>query len=44
MQFPNVLLLVLGGLGPPLAAILSTYLEQDSEGRRDYWRRVTERW
>lgn len=40
MQFPIVLLLVLGGLGPPLAAILLTYLEQDSAGRRDYWRRV----
>jgi membrane protease YdiL (CAAX protease family) len=42
MQFPTVLLLVLGGLGPPLAGILLTYLGEDSEGRKDYWRRVVD--
>lgn len=42
MRFPVVTLLVLGGLGPPLAGILLMYLEQDSEGRRDYWRRVVD--
>ncbi|MBN1146561.1 MAG: CPBP family intramembrane metalloprotease [Anaerolineales bacterium] len=40
MNFPVVLLLVLGGLGPPLAAILLTHLAHDSEEWRDYWRRV----
>jgi membrane protease YdiL (CAAX protease family) len=42
MQFPTVLLLVLGGLGPPLAAILLTHLGQDSAERRDFWRRVVD--
>ena len=40
MQFPMVLLLALGGLGPAFAAILLTYLADDAAGRRDYWRRV----
>ena len=34
------MLLVLGGLGPALSAILLTYLTQGPEGRRDYWCRV----
>lgn len=42
MELPTVVLLVLGGLGPPLAAILLTYREQDSERWRDYWRRVVD--
>lgn len=40
MEFPVVLLLVLGGLGPALAGILLTYLTKDREGQRDYWLRV----
>ena len=32
----------LGGLGPAVAAILLTYLTQDREGRRDYWRRIVD--
>jgi len=32
----------LGGLGPAVSAILLTYLTQDREGRRDYWRRVVD--
>lgn len=31
---------MIGGLGPPVAGILLTYLEQDTAGRQDYWRRV----
>ena len=38
--FPTVLLLVLGGLSPALAALILTYLTQGPEGRHDYWRRV----
>jgi membrane protease YdiL (CAAX protease family) len=38
--FPVVLLLVLGGLGPPLVAIILTSLTQDAEGRYEYWQRV----
>jgi membrane protease YdiL (CAAX protease family) len=33
---------VLGGLGPPVAAILLTYLTQDQAGRHDYWRRIVD--
>jgi membrane protease YdiL (CAAX protease family) len=40
--FPVASLLYLGGLGPPLAAIVLTYLTQGREGRRDYWRRVVD--
>jgi membrane protease YdiL (CAAX protease family) len=35
-----MVLLYLGGLGPPLAGILLTHLTQGPSGRRDYWRRV----
>ncbi|HEC35581.1 MAG TPA: CPBP family intramembrane metalloprotease [Anaerolineae bacterium] len=37
---PVRLLLYLGGIGPALAGILLTYLTQDREGRRDFWRRL----
>ncbi|RJS78656.1 CPBP family intramembrane metalloprotease [Methanophagales archaeon] len=40
MEFPVVLLILLGGLGPALAGILLTYLTKDREGQRDYWLRV----
>jgi membrane protease YdiL (CAAX protease family) len=39
---PVALLLYLGGLGPPLAGIILTYLTRGKEGRRDYWQRVIE--
>jgi len=34
--------LVLGLLGPMLAGIGFTYLTRDKEGRRDYWKRITD--
>jgi membrane protease YdiL (CAAX protease family) len=40
--FPATLLFYLGGVGPPLAGIILTYLTQDQEGRRDYWQRLIE--
>ena len=40
MTFPFVLLLYLGGIGPPLVGIMLTYLIQDREGWHDYWLRV----
>lgn len=39
---PVTLLFYLGGIGPPLAGIVLTYLTQEREGRRDYWKRVIE--
>jgi len=38
--FPVSLLFYLGGVGPPLAGIILTYLIQGKEGRRKYWQRV----
>lgn len=38
--FLVALLRYLGGAGPLLASITLTYITQDREGRRDYWRRV----
>ena len=37
-----LLLHYLGGLMPPLVAIVLTYVTQDREGRRDYWRRIVD--
>jgi membrane protease YdiL (CAAX protease family) len=41
-RFPAMLLLYLGGVGPPLAAIVLTYLTQSRAGRRDFWSRVVD--
>jgi membrane protease YdiL (CAAX protease family) len=38
--FPAALLFYLGGLGPPIAGIILTYLTKDQEGRRNYWQRL----
>lgn len=35
-----MLLFILGGLGPSLAGVILTYVTQDSQGWRDFWRRV----
>jgi membrane protease YdiL (CAAX protease family) len=32
----------LGGLGPAVSAVLLTYLIQDRDGRRNYWRRIVD--
>lgn len=42
LAFPGILLYVLGGLGPPLAAIFLLYRVHPPEDRRDYWRRVVD--
>lgn len=42
MTFPVVLLVSIGGVGPALAGITLTYLTQERDGQRDYWRRVIE--
>jgi membrane protease YdiL (CAAX protease family) len=42
LAFPGILLYVLGGLGPPLAAVFLLYRVQPLEDRRDYWRRVVD--
>ncbi len=40
--FPYFLLLGLGGLGPPIVAILLTYFKEDKEVWNDYWKRVVD--
>ena len=42
LAFPGILLYALGGLGPPLAAILLLYRIHPAGERRDYWRRVVD--
>lgn len=37
---PAMVLRVLHGLGPMIAAVTLTYRTQDEDGRREYWRRV----
>jgi len=39
---PVPILIALGGIGPMVAGIALTYLTQDREGWRDYWRRVAD--
>jgi membrane protease YdiL (CAAX protease family) len=41
-EAPVPILIALGGIGPMVAGIALTYLTQDREGRRDYWRRVAD--
>lgn len=36
----GVILLLLGVLGPMVTGITFTYLTQDKEGKRDYWKRI----
>lgn len=40
LESPWVILLYVGGLGPAIGGILLTYLNDDKEIRKEYWRRV----
>jgi membrane protease YdiL (CAAX protease family) len=40
LESPWVILLYIGGLGPAIGGILLTYLNDDKESRKEYWRRV----
>ena len=39
-KFPVQVLIALGGIGPVVSAIILTYIKQDREAWRDYWRWV----
>ena len=41
-KFPVQVLIALGGIGPVVFAIILTYIKQDRETWRDYWRQVVD--
>ena len=41
-ELPVLILFVLGGLGPPLAALVLLYTVETPEARRDYWKRLVD--
>ena len=41
-EYPDVLFVYLGGLGPPLAGITMTYLVLGRQGLRELWRRIAD--
>jgi len=40
MEFPTMLLYMLGGFGPTVAGIVLVYRERDKNQRKDFWRRT----
>lgn len=39
-RFPALLLFILGGIGPSLVGIVLTYVTENADGRRGFWRRA----
>lgn len=40
LESPWAILLAIGGIGPAIGGILLTYLNDNKEGRKEYWQRV----